>query len=319
MGSPGSPCNESLNMPSRETPQQKAKSPKAKSLRAKPLQPRTLGSKPLVAASLAQQIADQIREIIMDGTLKADERLPTEDDLAKHFGVSRPTIREALKRLSAQNLIRSRRGPAGGTFVNRPTCEELSSDVTTAAALLVSMGEVEIAEVMEARREFEVVCARLAAERRLVSELDAMAAEIEVQKDGTLPDADFCASDVRFHRALADASHNPAIRFAMFSVIEALQSIDKLEKLRSREREEIVKQHERILQALSARDADGAAAAVTEQIEYLLERFNVALGWTYVQRLVEREQVQDVSEQPAVSSKLETTQYQETDAAGGAD
>jgi len=302
MGSPGSPCNESLNLPPQEMTQQKSNP-----LKAKPLRSKSLGSRPLVAESLAQQIADQIREVILDGTLKADERLPTEDDLAKHFGVSRPTIREALKRLSAQNLIRSRRGPAGGTFVNRPTCEELSSGVTTAAALLVSMGEVDIAEVMEARREFEVVCARLAAERRLVSELDVMAAEIETQKDSALSDAEFCASDVRFHRALADASHNPAIRFAMFSVIEALQSIDKLERLRSREREEIVKQHERILKALSAQDADGAAAAVTDQIEYLLERFNVALGWTYVQRLVERGQAQDVSDQPGVSSGVATT------------
>jgi DNA-binding FadR family transcriptional regulator len=272
-----------------------------------------------VAESLAQQIADQIREVITDGTLKADERLPKEDDLAKHFGVSRPTIREALKRLSAQNLIRSRRGPAGGTFVNRPTCEELSSDVTTAAALLVSMGEVEIAEVMEARREFEVVCARLAAERRLTSELDVMAAEIELQKDSTLADAEFCASDVRFHRALADASHNPAIRFAMFSVIEALQSIDKLEKLRCREREAIVEQHESILKALSARDADGAAAAVADQIEYLLERFNVALGWTYVQRLVEREQAQDVPDQPGITSGVATTPSQDSDVASGSD
>jgi len=314
MGSPGSPCNESLNLTPQKSLRQKSNPPKSK-----PLQSKSLGSKPLVAESLAQQIADQIREVIMDGTLKADERLPTEDDLAKHFGVSRPTVREALKRLSAQNLIRSRRGPAGGTFVNRPTCEELSSDVTRAAALLVGMGEVDIAEVMEARREFEVVCARLAAERRLLSELDVMAAEIEIQKDSMLPDAEFCASDVRFHRALADASHNPAIRFAMFSVIEALQSIDKLEKLRSREREEIVKQHERILKALSARDADGAAAAVTDQIEYLLERFNVALGWTYVQRLVEREQAQDVSDRPEITSTLATTPLRDSDAAGSAD
>ena len=309
MGSPGTPCNESLNAPKRETAR-----PKAYPLKAKPLQTTSLGSKPLVAESLAQQIADQIREIIMDGTLKADERLPTEDDLAKHFGVSRPTIREALKRLSAQNLIRSRRGPAGGTFVNRPTCEELSSDVTTAAALLVSMGEVEIAEVMEARREFEVVCARLAAERRLVSELDTMAAEIEVQRDSSLSDEEFCASDVRFHRALADASHNPAIRFAMFSVIEALQSIDKLERLRSREREAVVEQHERILKALGAQDPDAAAAAVADQIEYLLERFNVALGWTYVQRLVEREQ--DRSGQPDVTQDLAASSFRDSDAAG---
>ncbi len=296
MGSLGSPCNETLS-----SEPQKTKRQKPNPLKSKPLQPSSLNSRPLVAESLAQQISDQIREIIVDGTLKADERLPTEDDLAKHFAVSRPTIREALKRLSAQNLIRSRRGPAGGTFVNQPSCEELSADVTTAAALLVSMGEVDISEVMEARREFEVVCARLAAERRLESELDVMAAEIEVQKQSTLPGAEFCASDVRFHRALADASHNPAIRLAMFSVIEALQSIEKLEKLRSRERGEIVKQHEKILKALRARDAEHAAAAVTEQIEYLLERFNVALGWTYVQRLVEREQAHDVPDQPGVT------------------
>ncbi len=317
MGSPGSPCNESLNSPPREIAQQE--SVPSKALRPRSQGSKSLGSKPLVADSLAQQIADQIREVIMDGTLKADERLPTEDDLAKHFGVSRPTVREALKRLSAQNLIRSRRGPAGGTFVKRPTCEELSTDVTTAAALLVNMGEVDIAEVMEARREFEVVCARLAAERRLVSELDAMAAEIEIQKDSALPDAEFCASDVRFHRALADASHNPAIRFAMFSVIEALQSIDKFERLRSREREAIVKQHERILKALSAQDADGAAAAVADQIEYLLERFNVALGWTYVQQLVEREQAQDISGQPEAASGAAPMPTQESDLAGGAD
>ena len=97
MGSPGSPRNESPNLLPRRTKQQKSK----------PLKSGPLQSKPLVVASLAQQIADQIREVIMDGTLKAGERLPTDDDLAKQFGVSSPTIREALKRLSARNLIRS--------------------------------------------------------------------------------------------------------------------------------------------------------------------------------------------------------------------
>ncbi len=67
---------------------------------------------PLITASLAKQIAEMIRQSITDGTLKADDQLPTEDALAKQFQVSRPTIREALKRLAAQSLIRSRRGPA---------------------------------------------------------------------------------------------------------------------------------------------------------------------------------------------------------------
>ena len=64
--------------------------------------------KPLQTKSLASQIADRIRQSIVEGRLGADDRLPGEEQLAKQFGVSRPTIREALKRLAAQHLIRSR-------------------------------------------------------------------------------------------------------------------------------------------------------------------------------------------------------------------
>ncbi|MBW2689980.1 MAG: winged helix-turn-helix transcriptional regulator, partial [Deltaproteobacteria bacterium] len=92
---------------------------------------------PLVAESLAKQIAENIRNAIVEGDLKVDDQLPTEEVLAKKFNVSRPTIREALKRLAAQNLIRSRRGPSGGTFVKRPSQEELRSSLTGATMLMV--------------------------------------------------------------------------------------------------------------------------------------------------------------------------------------
>jgi len=238
-----------------------------------------LNYEPLVTASLAKQIAEKIRESIADGTLKADDQLPTEDKLAQQFGVSRPTIREALKRLAAQSLIRSRRGPAGGTFINRPTREEVSSNLTTATALLVSLGEFELPEVLEARHELEVTCARLAAARNTPTDLDAMAKEIETQRDSALSDVDFCASDVRFHRALADAAHNPILQFVMFAVIEALQPIENMLVFRFRERNEIVKQHEKMLVALKARDIKAAVAAVTEQTAYLRERCDAAQEW----------------------------------------
>lgn len=236
---------------------------------------------PLVTASLAKQIAEKIRESITDGTLKADDQLPTEGELAKHFEVSRPTIREALKHLAAQSLIRSRRGPAGGTFINRPSREEVSSNLTTATTLLVSLGEFEVPEVLEARHELEVTCARLAAVRNTAADLDIMAREIETQKNSALADVDFCASDVRFHRALADAAHNPLLQFVMFAVIEALQPIENMIVFRFRERKEIVKQHEEILAALRARNAEAAVAAVTEQTEYLRERFDAAQEWRH--------------------------------------
>ena len=66
-------------------------------------------------SSVAARIAAQLRDAIVAGDLASDERLPGEQELADRYGVSRPTVREALKRLAAQNLIRSRRGPTGGT------------------------------------------------------------------------------------------------------------------------------------------------------------------------------------------------------------
>jgi len=103
-----------------------------------------------------------------------------------------------------------------------------------------------------------------------------MAKEIETQKNSALSDIDFCASDVRFHRAMADASQNPVLQFVMFAVIEGLQPIQNMVAFRFRERKEIVKQHEKMLAALRARDIEAAVAAVTEQTEYLRERFDAA-------------------------------------------
>ena len=231
---------------------------------------------PVVTTSVARQISEQIRESILDGRLKADDRLPTEHELAQQFEVSRPTIREALKRLAAQNLIRSRRGPTGGTFVNRPSEEEARANLTTAATLLVSLGEFDLAEIVEARHELEVMCGRLAAERRGKEHLSAMRAEIAIQEDGGISDEEFCASDVRFHRALVDATGNPVLRFLMCAVIEALQPVENMVIVRYRDRSKIVRQHKRILKAIAAHNPDKAAERITRQMNYLRAQFALA-------------------------------------------
>ncbi len=234
---------------------------------------------PPVTESLAKQISENIRSAIMDGSLKVDDQLPTEEVLAKKFKVSRPTIREALKRLAAQNLIRSRRGPTGGTFVNRPSQEELRSSLTESAMLMVSMGEFSLSEIAEARRELELTCCRLAAECRKDEHLATMAAEIVRQSDPATTDEEFCASDVRFHRALVDATGNPVLQFVMFAVIEALQPATNLVIFRFREREKIIAQHELIYASIKAKDADVAEAAMAEQMNYLCEQYAQAQEW----------------------------------------
>ena len=223
--------------------------------------------------SLAKQIADKLREAILQGDLQVDERLPTEEELATRFEVSRPTVREALKRLAAQNLIRSQRGPSGGTFVNRPSQEEVRQALTTTTTLLVTLGEFELSDIAEARRELELLCCRLAVAHRGQEHLDAMAREIDLQNNPKLSDEDFCASDVRFHRALVDATGNPVLQFVMFTVIEALQPVANMIIFRFRQRERIVEHHKRIYAALQTRDLEGALAAVEEQMLYLRDQY----------------------------------------------
>lgn len=228
---------------------------------------------PVVTQSAAQQIARQIEQSITDGTLKANEKLPTEETLAAQFGISRPTVREALKRLAAKSLIRSRRGPTGGTFVNRPSQKDMVEDLKSSVAMMVSLGEFDLSDIAETRHELELVCVRLAAERRTKDELRRMQVEIDLQKNPDLSDEDFCASDVRFHRALVDATHNPALQFQMFTVIEALQPVENLVIFRFRQRDRVVRHHEDIYRAIGNSDITAAEGAVNDLMAYLRERF----------------------------------------------
>ena len=171
------------------------------------------------------RIADHIRHAILSGRLIADDRLPGEQELAQRFGVSRPTVREALKRLAAQNLIRTKRGNAGGSFVNRLSWGEAQTQLESTASALVHLAPIGPDQVAEARLSLLCACAPLAAQRRGPRHLEAMRAEIEVQRATDSTDQEFCASDTRFNRALVDAACNPLLSFQMTGVVEALQSL----------------------------------------------------------------------------------------------
>ncbi len=224
---------------------------------------------PVQKDTFPSQIARQIRAMIVDGTLAVNQRLPTEQELAAQFTVSRPTIREALKRLAAQNLIRSRRGPTGGTFVNGPSVEEEMDHLAAVSTMLVSVGDISMEEIADARQQLEILCVRLAATERTDEQLEALAREIEYQEKIDITDMDFCASDVRFHRTLVDASRNALLRFLMAAVVEGLQPISNLIVFRYRERKEIIRHHRLLLDHLTRGDAEGAASVIAEQMAYL--------------------------------------------------
>jgi len=224
-------------------------------------------------ADLSAQIAKAIRDAIISGALIVDERLPSEAELADQFAVSRPTVREALKRLAAQSLIRTQRGAFGGAFVNRLSYREAYNQQITTSTLLLSMNGVSFDVACEARFAMERACAPLAARRRSADHLATMRAEIHRQAQPGLTDQAFCASDVAFHRALVDAAGNPVLSYQLTGSVEAMQPLMNMITFTARSRGQIIALHERIADGAEAGDAACVTAALEE-----LEAYTIALA-----------------------------------------
>jgi DNA-binding FadR family transcriptional regulator len=214
-------------------------------------------------ADLSAQIASAIREAIIEGRLIVDERLPSEAELADNFKVSRPTVREALKRLAAQSLIRTQRGATGGAFVNRLSYEAAQTQQITTSTLLLSMNAVSFETACEARFTLERACAPLSAKRRTPDHLAAMRAEIHRQSQPGLTDEAFCASDVTFHRALVDGAANPVVSYQLAGAVEAMQPLMNMITFTARDRARIIALHQQIADALEAQDAKETAKGLS--------------------------------------------------------
>ncbi len=224
----------------------------------------TMKIDPQSSADLSAQIAQAIRDAIISGQLIVDERLPSESELADQFKVSRPTVREALKRLAAQSLIRTQRGATGGAFVNRLSFEDAYSQQVTTSTLLLSMNAVNFDTACEARYALERACAPLSAQRRTADQLATMRAEIFRQAQPGLTDEAFCASDVAFHRALVDGAGNPVLSYQLAGAVEAMQPLMNMITFTARSREQIIALHTDIADALETQDARKVDAALVK-------------------------------------------------------
>ncbi len=223
---------------------------------------------PQKPADLSAQIAQAIRDAIISGQLIVDERLPSEAELADQFQVSRPTVREALKRLAAQSLIRTQRGATGGAFVNRLSFEDAYTQQITTSTLLLSMNAVAFDTACEARYALERACAPLSAQRRTADQLATMRAEIFRQAQPGLTDEAFCASDVAFHRALVDGAGNPVLSYQLAGAVEAMQPLMNMITFSARSREEIISLHNQIVDALQDRESEAVDETLVKLESY---------------------------------------------------
>lgn len=171
-----------------------------------------------------EQIVGHIRGAISTGELTPGDRLPPETELAKHLGVSRPTVREALKVLEALNILRSSTGPKGGTFVKSINDLEVADYLKDSITLLLDVDELSLQELWATRETIDIPAAGMAAVRR--SEQDLFVIEETIEAD-ELKGGDSIVSDISFHRAIAEASKNRMLSLFMSSIYMTLRSLSE--------------------------------------------------------------------------------------------
>jgi GntR family transcriptional repressor for pyruvate dehydrogenase complex len=217
-----------------------------------------------------EQVEHQMRSAILSGEFKAGERLPSEAELAKAFGVSRSTVREALHALKTSGLITTTPGATGGSFVEGVDHHSLAERFGEALANVVQLGTLSYAEVADVRRLLEIPSARLAAENRRPEHLDQLHDVIEKEKTVAVSDPEVPALNASFHRVLADASGNRMLAALVSALHRVTLPLSYIETSAALGRESVI-QHIRIASAVRERDPDAAEAAMTAHLEYLRE------------------------------------------------
>lgn len=203
-------------------------------------------------------VVDRIRRAIHNGTYVPGDKLPPERILAVNLGVSRTTVREAIRVLEGEGYVEARRGATGGVIVSyQGQTEERWRPI-------VQERLAELNELLDFRLANECAAARLAAERRTDENLARLAAAHEEMQRG-LETARFRAADSAFHLGIADAARNRFMRKAIEDARSAMWM--PLDPLAAQVFSTANSHHDRLLEAIRARDPQAAAAAAAEHIE----------------------------------------------------
>ncbi|MCW2934955.1 MAG: GntR family transcriptional regulator [Actinomycetia bacterium] len=234
------------------------------------------GTARLQQVSLAERLADELRERILDGRLLDGSVLPKQDEIVEQFGVSKPSAREAFRILETEGLITVRRGSIGGSVVHVPG----TASVAYMLALLLRAGSAGLDDVARALREMEPACAALCAARpdRDRSVLPDLRREHQLMAEAIESgDAEAAVSASRaFHEILVATCGNQTM-IALCGALEALWSAHEEawadDAVRRGHfppiplRRKALDEHEQLIELIAQGDADGVAKTARQHLE----------------------------------------------------
>jgi DNA-binding FadR family transcriptional regulator len=222
-----------------------------------------------------EQVADQLRTLIVSGRLPQGGRLPPETQLARELGVSRATVREALRLLDAQGLVRTAKGQTGGSYVTLPTVDHISESLSSNITLLADARDLTLEELIEVRELLEVPAARLAARRRRDGDAERLRATIPLDRPPLDTQSEF-VHNRDFHATLIECCDNRLLQIAAQPVFSALQTSLSRSGLPRVFHRSIHAHHGRIVEAVEAADEDAAAREMHDHLAFLVPYYEKA-------------------------------------------
>jgi GntR family transcriptional repressor for pyruvate dehydrogenase complex len=217
----------------------------------------------------SEQVATALQHRIQSAGLGPGDFLGREEDLAAEFGVSRPTLREALKLLASGNLIRASKGPGGGIFVAHTADQGVRRSLSDSVDMMLETGAVSLEELLDARLLLEVPLAGRAALQAGEETLERLRAALDAE---TAADGDIDAiheADKEFHREIAAAAGNRIAEALTGWVFEVLQP-RLMDALRNAVvPSAVLDQHLALLKAIEKGDRPRAERAMREHLLYL--------------------------------------------------
>ena len=216
------------------------------------------------ANRMSEAIVDQIRTLIRTDRLHPGDRLPSERELCEQFGVSRVTVREALRVLEAGGLVEIRVGARGGAFVTKPTSDQLG----TGLADLINLAPVTAVEVTEARLVFELGIIPMIVERATDADIEDLR-ELTREHIAALKHGEYTmAMSARFHNRFAACAHNAAIEMLVHSFHgPLLMSLHEARTAAPLMGQRGTYEHRDLVEAVADRDAGEATAIMRRHIE----------------------------------------------------
>jgi GntR family transcriptional repressor for pyruvate dehydrogenase complex len=226
--------------------------------------------KPIKPKKISTQIAEQIRSSILAGEFSPGDKLPPERELAEMFGVSRPSVREALNILTSSGLVMSYQG--GGTVVK--SLVEISTG--SPLAELIKGENARALDVIEVRKCIEAWTSYYAAQRALPEDLRKMEqilAEMESNLAGLKSSQDL---DANFHIIIAQATHNVVWLHLMQSIFDAMKEFQRgvwrAVYITEEDHRTLFLHHKAVFEAVRDRDAERARAAMLDHLTFAEHR-----------------------------------------------